>query len=391
MLEEVQGACEAQPSCAAAFPDIPRALHEAFATFQKHSVMLRTAAGGRPPIKVALDGALFVRLVRGYAAQGNPSSPGWERLAALVYDGAAGRFDLSQDLGPQYLLCVGYSGFCGWGTWNVGLFFSELCHDELPSTARSATRAHWFDERLDPHLFVDICQVWDAGRAAPIENVISSDVPTLVLVGRFDPYSSRRGLDRALAGLTHHFLVNGRTLSRNLLSYDCPLEIRNAWIDHPESPPDTTCLDDLTSPPLIAPVPRPRSGSHSDLLNGRYRVEITAQDRTGSGLGASRFRYAPMVLTLRLQDGRFALHQRGPAPGADQVGWYRSDGDSVTFTMEEPFIMAGMTWDLQWRTSGRSLIFGDVQMSSRLDAQLGYGAYLPPLNLWMGSHPWRRL
>ena len=69
-------------------------------------------------------------------------------------------------------------------------------------------------------------------------------VPTLVLRGVLDPFSSLSGDDEAaMAGAAHAFPPEIPNQSYNVLGYtECPRAIRNTWVDNPTSAPDTGCL-----------------------------------------------------------------------------------------------------------------------------------------------------
>ena len=91
--------------------------------------------------------------------------------------------------------------------------------------------------------FVDACERWDVGRAArdPHELVIS-DTPTLIAVGRFDPFSPLPLVQQTARGLTESWVVEISSWGHRVFHLECPQAIRNGWIDDPTSPPDTSCI-----------------------------------------------------------------------------------------------------------------------------------------------------
>ena len=87
---------------------------------------------------------------------------------------------------------------------------------------------------------------------------MTGGVPTLVLRGALDPYSAPLGdVAAATAGAAKVYPLEIPNQSYNVLGYtECPRAIRNAWIDSPTAPPDTSCLTGI-APPQLAPQRSP--------------------------------------------------------------------------------------------------------------------------------------
>jgi hypothetical protein len=121
----------------------------------------------------------------------------------------------------------------------------------------------WYVEAYVNSPYPEICGRWDVGKAsADPHNLLTSDIPTLMLVGRFDPFSPLPLVKHAAAGLSNSSIVQVAA-GRNVLENDCTIGIRNAFVDHPGSPPDTSCVRDLPGirfvlppPPTVAPGPK---------------------------------------------------------------------------------------------------------------------------------------
>jgi hypothetical protein len=79
-----------------------------------------------------------------------------------------------------------------------------------------------------------------------VHRPVHSDVPVLMLVGRFDPYGGPGAATRAARTLERGWVVELPDRAYNVLGHSyCALAVRNAWIDRPTSPPDTTCTKKL--------------------------------------------------------------------------------------------------------------------------------------------------
>ena len=104
--------------------------------------------------------------------------------------------------------------------------------------------------------WADACEAWDVGAADPsVHEALESDVPALILHGRFDPYAPRPLAEEAAAMFSTGWRLEIPVEGFNVFSNDCAIELRNAWIDSPTEPPDTTCVDQL--PPMSFPTSLP--------------------------------------------------------------------------------------------------------------------------------------
>jgi pimeloyl-ACP methyl ester carboxylesterase len=383
--------CDADPGCAATFPRVADALDGAAARLEERPIREPiTLPDGRSG-QAVIDGGSLVRFVRW--EMGRPTAePGIANVPALIYDALHGRFGPTFELEATYATCIGYEQPCRANLWTHGLVFSELCHDELPFVDPGAGEPG-FDQAFGDHPFRDLCRVWSVPSGDP-PRVIRSDVPTLVFAGQMDPNISQSVLEEAMAALDRGVLVTFPSLGANTLARDCPREIRNAWIEQPTQPPDTSCVDRLPPPAFIAPIPHGGLGAIPEIPEGTYRVEITVADGLVAGLGEWGWQ-APEsfagVLTLTLDQGRFRLHW-SDSPRQDDIGVYRGEGHEVTFVVDEPYVFAGQAWTVRWRARDQGLVLSRTEMSSREDALFfANPGYLAVIGMHMESHPWRRL
>jgi pimeloyl-ACP methyl ester carboxylesterase len=138
-----------------------------------------------------------------------------------------------------------------------GALFSSLCHDQMPfvDTPALEALADGDDMYLQAYAkspFPRICEIWDAGSAGPeVHTVVSSDIPSLLLVGQFDTIGVPSLVTAAARSLPASRVVEFKGYGHNVLALACAVEIRNAWLDDPAAAPDTSCADDLP------PVPEP--------------------------------------------------------------------------------------------------------------------------------------
>jgi pimeloyl-ACP methyl ester carboxylesterase len=113
-----------------------------------------------------------------------------------------------------------------------------------------------FRELVDENPYLAACKVWGVPPADPVvTRPPTTEVPLLLLVGQFDSYSSAATARAVTATLPQAWVIEVPGLTHNVLGFsDCPIGIRNAWVQHPTAPPQhTSCLHKLRVSFSIAP------------------------------------------------------------------------------------------------------------------------------------------
>lgn len=129
-----------------------------------------------------------------------------------------------------------------------------LCRDEVPFVDRSTLADSLRGDAAYQAVFgsnpdLDACLAWDVPAAeAVMGEPVTGDVPVLILTGQFDPHSPTPVAEEAASKLARAYVVEIPGQGHNVLGTgDCAVSIRNAWVAHPESPPDATgCLASLS-------------------------------------------------------------------------------------------------------------------------------------------------
>ncbi len=259
-LRQISADCAADRACSRRFPDLSNALREAVARLDEEPVTVTVAdspvaeAAGHP-IRVVVDGAAFLRAVRAMVSSIDLGmAPG---VPALIYRALEGDVEVVAYLLSEEPLCLGYQPVCGAPAQPVfeGALFSILCHDEVPFIEASrltemAGGDPGFQDAYVASLYLDMCEAWDVGEADSVAHrPVSSDIPMLIYVGRYDAFGPLPVAEQAVASLSGSFLVDVPYQGHNVLgSLDCYRDIRNAWIENPTSAPDTGCIADIPPP-----------------------------------------------------------------------------------------------------------------------------------------------
>ena len=136
-----------------------------------------------------------------------------------------------------------------------GVFFSTECQEDVTFQRREEVEAALEElpdifqtAALDQADFMfDICGIWRVQRSRAVENqAVSSDIPTLVLAGRYDPVTNTKWGELAASTLPNSFFYAFPNAAHGVfLSGDCPVNIVQAFLDNPATEPDSSCIDNI--------------------------------------------------------------------------------------------------------------------------------------------------
>ena len=245
-LDKLFAACESDPLCRSTYGDLESALFQTvdqlnltpaevwaidYLTYQGHPALLN----GDDFLSLVFQ-SLYVDVLI-------PDIP------RLISDVGEGHY-----FGAQALLSV---FLANQAFFSVGQFLSVECNEEVPFSDPARVRSI---EEAFPRLAVlvdgalvqseyafEFCPEWGAGTADPIENEpVSSDIPTLVLAGSFDPITPPQN-GRSVAGrLGNSWYVEFPTLSHGTAFVEgCPRSITLAFLADPLTEPDQACVAEM--------------------------------------------------------------------------------------------------------------------------------------------------
>lgn len=253
-IARLSDACRTDTSCRKRFPDLAASIASAVAildtqplTFEVDGTPQAMALGH--PVHTVLDGSAVLRTIRASLGSERPDGVTPIMTVGAILDGSLGKDAgavqrLSSDIGD----CIGILPLCD------GVDFATLyaitCRDEMTPHARDEAQTDAAGRPAYVDLFAPgplgaACQGWGVDPASsPSGSPLGGNIPTLLLRGAFDPYSSTPAqIAAAGVGPNIHILEvpNG---SYNVLGpWECVRSIRNAWVDDPSGPPaDTSCL-----------------------------------------------------------------------------------------------------------------------------------------------------
>lgn len=136
-----------------------------------------------------------------------------------------------------------------------GMQLSVTCFEEVPFIKEAEILAS--AENLPLQLghivetevvdFLALCEVWGVETAEPLENEpVVSDIPTLILVGDYDPITPPYYGADAAEWLSNSFYFEFEGLSHGVaFSHWCGMAMMVAFLDQPQISPDAGCMERL--------------------------------------------------------------------------------------------------------------------------------------------------
>ena len=243
--------CAADPACAGLLPDPEGTLLGLLERLDATpmAVTYQPLTGGEP-VEIEVDGAMFLRAI--YAA--SYIGPFVGAIPVLIALTDAGATDGLGIILPVMELMNG--GIAS------GMLLAVTCQDEaafssidaIDATARAAEvlaplQTTEFYETSGAALQF-ICPELDLGASPAIENEpVTSDIPTLLISGEFDPITPPIYGEQVAGTLTNatHVVITGVSHDPISTSPDCAVQMVDSFLDDPLAAVDDACADDLVT------------------------------------------------------------------------------------------------------------------------------------------------
>lgn len=227
--------CATDTFCDQTYPDLEDTFYGIVDELNTNPVTLTSRQGD-----LFVDGGDFLNML--YSALYRATD--LDLVPLLIYRANAGYLGMLAEL-----FLVPDQSHISWG-----VHYSVLCHDDVAfetykeamalSTDLPTPVADFF---VSPFIF-ELCESWPAGKAQPIDNEpVFSDIPTLLLAGRYDPITPPTWAKLAAQTLSNSFYLEFPDRGHGVLYADrCGLEIGLAFLDNPTAEPDAACLFGLS-------------------------------------------------------------------------------------------------------------------------------------------------
>lgn len=248
--------CAADPGCSSAYPDLERKFYDLVRQFNNKPLEFElTLPQGTTQFTFEVSGETLIAFMDGSAFYG-PAYPAFETayLPLLIDKLSSGNSDL------LYPWVKNYVGRWGDDAFAWGLYFAVNCQDDAASTnsAMLKTQNAAFPE-LDGYSRhreeLKICSAWGLDPSPPLASEpVASDIPALVLAGRYDPITPLEWSRTALTNLSNSAIVEFPASGHSVNTDNpCAQQITAAFLDDPGKKPDLSCLETAPHPRFVLP------------------------------------------------------------------------------------------------------------------------------------------
>jgi pimeloyl-ACP methyl ester carboxylesterase len=249
MLTRVFAECAADLLCRTVYPDLESVYHNLLDELNRAPVRLTaTHPATGEPFTFDFDGAEFFNVIQSLSPR---------LIPATIYDLRDGEYSAALTLrkadignallyGPPPSRAMAYSVMCSQGMYSA-------TPEQMSATAAYPESA-WANRFIYRDLVPVPCGEWPARRDPADQRPWTSDIPTLVLSGEYDP-TRAAGYDQMLAATLRRGVVvavpntgHGVLISSGL----CTNGLALAFVHDPSRGPDTRCVASVNRPILDA-------------------------------------------------------------------------------------------------------------------------------------------
>ena len=235
-LKELDAACAADPDCRDILADVDAALAGLMARLDDRPLAVtleapRTGLGA--DVEVLIDGATLAQMVFLflYDSLSIATLPGM--LAGLERGDEAVAARLAQDILDVSVIDSSFNA--------EGTYLAVQCAERLAQASGPPDDIGAYESAIVGPGLAELCAGWDLSPSAPGPPVVS-DLPALLLAGRFDPITPPRLARQAAAGLSNSTLVVRDGASHGIWPRDpCVAAIVKAFLADPAADLDTSC------------------------------------------------------------------------------------------------------------------------------------------------------
>ncbi len=240
-VERVWKECAVQVSCNAAFPNVSDDFYALYDELARSPLPVPVKRDNRVVDTAWIDGDRLVSTIRNDIL-GRPGR--LARLPLLVNELRRGDWMRAAET------LTGYDSNAG-GTNQQVLIHLVTCYDIYGpafranrDSANALARPAFRSDRLDD------CPIWQTHFADPSEHKpVRSDIPTLILTGRFDDRTPTEQARRIAATLSHSYLYEFPNDGHDARPGACHLSILKQFLDNPFRAPDASCMAAI--PPVL--------------------------------------------------------------------------------------------------------------------------------------------
>lgn len=245
---ELFTACAADAGCRTAYPNLEQSLITTIERLNREParVPITDNETGRT-YNAVLDGDSFASVVFQimYSSSFIPAVP------QIIDDATRNDFRVLERVLPLIVFDR---------TFSLGMHYAVICAEDADFTPEDAPLQGVrpfiaLDGRRSLEGYLERCNIWQVDQLAPVvDEPVSSDIPTLVLSGRFDPITPPEFGDVVARTLSRAYVYTFPDTGHGAVgSSACADTILKAFLDNPSQPPDSSCIAESAGPRFISP------------------------------------------------------------------------------------------------------------------------------------------
>ena len=228
-------ACESDPACASAYPDLEATYNEVVDRLNAQPLTLIFPINESARLEQVVDGHTFRDTIL-WALRMQPTIALVPQIIQRSRDGDYSTLMLSLAL-----------PILSFDSISMGTYISVNCHDQVFAMAT---------DKLENTIF-EMCKLWDAKPPAPGENdPVISEIPTLIFAGKYDPVTPPSFAYQLSGNLAHSYVAEipdqGHTPSVSGVS-DCTAGLISDFLKDPDISPEFDCIQDLQAIKFVVP------------------------------------------------------------------------------------------------------------------------------------------
>ena len=235
-------ACEQDTNCNKRYPDLGTVFYDLYNRLNETPVIVAFNPPRLNELEIELSGYRLYDWMFSWLYSVNSI----EAIPQLIYELHAGR--------TNYVVRFGTAYESSLVSLSLGMHYSVQCQEEfISATHRDYDGIVEAFPHLDGFLLYPVegmstvgrlCEMWQTAARHPIANTaVSSDIPTLLLSGNFDPITPPEYANLAYETLSMAYNVVLPHVGHGVLrSEGCAVEIAMEFIETPNSEPDISCI-----------------------------------------------------------------------------------------------------------------------------------------------------
>lgn len=267
-FNEITQLCANDAACNAAYPDLENVIFEVMDALNKNPATIPvTDPETEKTYQAVVNGDLFINTL--FLALYDPSQ--LPIFPTIVYNTRAGNYDLLSRLLPVLIFQP---------TISAGMYQTVVCAEEANFNPEkmpiAGVRPELVTLMKDSNTTVlQVCDLWKIPKLGPeVNQPVVSDIPSLLLSGRFDPITPAYFAEAAAKTLSHSYAYTFPDTSHGAFLFNaCANDIVQRFLENPTMAPEAGCIADEPStfdiPTPAKVIMTPAMANVLEVLNGK--------------------------------------------------------------------------------------------------------------------------